>query len=156
VALTSVFSCRIQFTHLTGQLIGHNSCLVEPDPECLGKYQIFTKDDGASEKLLFGQIQLFPCDRKVYQYSITIGNRLYNVRSCDLRDRRLAIIGVPAHVTLANNDMQTIMRYSETLLEVIDSLPTTNKKYFVTVHNSEKQLGYLAIAILLDLHESQR
>ncbi|CAF4369792.1 unnamed protein product, partial [Rotaria sp. Silwood2] len=49
----------------------------------------------------------------------------------------------------------TILNYPETLFQVIDSFSKTTKKYHVNIHKKEWQLGYLAITILLHLHESR-
>jgi hypothetical protein len=44
----------------------------------------------------------------------------------------------------------------ETLYQVIDSFSKSNKKYHVTIHDKEWSLGYLAITILLHLHQSKK
>jgi hypothetical protein len=77
-------------------------------------------------------------------YTIIVGQKLYQVRSCDLKDRRLAIV-------------DTVQSYSpETLFEVTDPFSKSNKKYHVIINDKESQCGYLAFVILLDLHEFKR
>ncbi|CAF4839731.1 unnamed protein product, partial [Rotaria sp. Silwood2] len=75
--------------------------------------------------------------------------------SSDLRNRRLAIIDILQSNNSSKTNKNTILNYPETLFQVIDSFSKTTKKYHVNIHKKEWQLGYLAITILLHLHESR-
>jgi hypothetical protein len=48
------------------------------------------------------------------------------------------------------------INYCETLFQLIDLFSKSNETYHVNIHDKEWPLGYLAIIILLHLHESQR
>ena len=120
------------------------SCIVEPHKDTSYHYFIYSINNQTDEKVLFGQLSYEIHDYN-YNYTIIIGQRLYRVRSSDLKDRRLAIID-----TIISN-----YNHPETLFQLIDSLSKSNEVYHVNIHDKEWPLGYLAMTILLHLHESQ-
>jgi hypothetical protein len=145
------FFCSLKLSNLTNESLGECSCIVESDENQSHHYLIYSINDRTNKKILFGQLfyQIHPSDNL---YTIIIGQKLYKVQSSDLKNRRLAIIDIiPPNI----NDL-TNFNYPETLFQVIDSFSKTNQKYHVTIHDKEWALGYLAMTILLHLHESQR
>jgi hypothetical protein len=136
--------------------IGDESCTIEPDPNLQRNYLIYIKNEESNEKLLFGQLSYVLCSYDNYLYTIIIGRKLYKVRSCDLKDRRLAIIDTMEQNINSQSNRYSPIQCPETLFQVIDSFSKSNKTYHVTINDKEKQLGYLAIVILLDLHECKR
>jgi hypothetical protein len=122
--------------------IGEDICIVEPDPKQSHSYTIYLKND---KKTLFGQLFYQFCGYNNYLYTIIIGEKLYRVRSSDLENGLLTIID-----TAESNDRP------KTLFEVVDSFSKLNEKYHVTINEKKWQYGYLAIVILLDLHERKR
>ncbi len=130
---------------------GENSCTVEPDPECSKSYCIYLKNDKKKdEKILAGQLCYRPCGYNNYLYTIVIGQKLYEVQSCDLKNRGLTILD-----TIKSNNSST-MNYAKTLFQVIDTFSKSNKKYHLTINDKQRQYVYLAITILLDLHERKQ
>ncbi|CAF3392214.1 unnamed protein product [Rotaria sp. Silwood2] len=146
---------NIKLSNLTNKTIGNNSCIVEPDENQSRNYFIYSINHQSNEKILFGQLFYELCNFNDYLYTIIIGEKLYTVRSSDLRNRRLAIIDILQSNNSSNTDENTTSNYPETLFQVIDSFSKTTKKYHVNIHKKEWQLGYLAITILLHLHESR-
>ncbi len=129
---------------------------MEPDPNNARNYFIYIQTNESNEKTLFGQLGYELCSYDNYLYTIVIGRKLYKVRSCDLKDRRLAIIDLIEQNNSSQSEISSRNLSPETLFQVIDSFSKTNKNYHVTINDKEKQLGYLAIVILLDLHERKR
>ena len=127
-------------------------CTVEPDPNNDQQYLIYIQNETTQEKTFFGQLSYEICSYDNYLYTIIIGRKLYKVRSCDLKDRRLTMIDT-IHT---NSDSNSFTQCPETLFQMIDSFSKSNKTFHVTINDKEKQLGYLAIVILLNLHESKR
>ncbi|CAF0741624.1 unnamed protein product [Adineta ricciae] len=125
-------------------------CRVEPDGTRPHNYLIYSTNDDKNMKTLFGQLHWETCSYNNYRYTIIIGQKLYQVRSCDLKDRRLAIVDAIHRNKYSTTD------YPELLYQVIDSFSKSNKKYHVNIHDKEWPLGYLAITVLLDLHECKR
>jgi hypothetical protein len=121
------------------------SCIVESDPNVLHCYLINSINNQTNEKILFGRLS-YEISHYDNNYTIIIGQKLYQVRSSDLKYRGLAII----------DTIQSNLNYSETLFQLVDSFSKSNQKYHVNIHDNEWPLGYLAITILLHLHESQR
>lgn len=142
-----LFFYSVKLSNPFSKHMGEDYCLVEPDQKQLRNYLIYLKNDQTNTKKLFGQLRYQIDNYNDYLYTIIIGDKLYKVRSCDLKDRRLTIIDAIQYST--NN-------YPEMLFQVIDSFSKSNKKYHVNIHDKEWQLGYLAITILLDLHECKR
>ncbi len=97
-----------------------------------------------NEKILFGKLsyEFSPHDNI---YTIIIGQKLYQVRSSDLKYRRV----------IMTDALQMNGNQSQTLFHLVDSFSKSNHKYHVTIHDKEWPLGYLAITVLLHLHESQ-
>jgi hypothetical protein len=131
-------------------------CTIKPDPDKARNYLIYLKNHSTNEKTLFGQLSYELCNYDNYLYTIVIGKKLYKVRSCDLKDRRLAIIDTFEQVNRSKSDQSPTIQCPETLFQVIDSFSKANKAYHVTINDKEKHFGYLAIVILLDLHECKR
>jgi hypothetical protein len=75
---------------------------------------------------------------------------LYQVRSCDLKDRNLTIIDA------IQSDNSSSIYSPETLFQVMDPFSKSNKKYHAIINDKKSQYGYLAFIILLDLHECTR
>lgn len=124
------------------------ACAVETHENELHHYLIYSINKETNEKLLFGRL-LYEVSHSDNNYTIIIGQKLYKVQSSDLKDRRLAIIDV-------NHSESRNLKYPETLFQLIDSFSKSNEKYHVNIHDKEWPFGYLAITILLHLHESQR
>jgi hypothetical protein len=137
-----LFGYSIKLSNPINKYIGEDICIVEPDPKQSHSYIIYLKND---KKTLFGQLFYQFCGYNNYLYTIIIGEKLYQVRSSDLKDRRLTIID-----TVQSNN------YPKTLFQVVDSFLKSNKNYHVTINDEKCQYGYLAIVILLDLHECKR
>ena len=132
--------------------IGGNSCIVKSDENYPKNYLIYSVDDQLNKIKLFGQLQYELCGSNNYLYTIIIGQKSYKVRSTDLKYRRLVITD-----TIESNTDEVIrLNYPEILYQVIDSFARSNQTYHVNIHDKEWPLGYLAITILLHLHESQR
>jgi hypothetical protein len=131
-------------------------CTIECDPKKPRNYLIYLKSLSTNEKTLFGQLSYEFCSYDNYLYTIVIGRKLYKVRSSDLKDRRLAIIDTFEQINRTQSDQSPSIQCPETLFQVIDSFSKSNKTYHVTINDKEKHLGYLAIVILLDLHECKR
>jgi len=131
--------------------MGDCSCIVEPNKNELYQYLIHSINDQTNEKILFGRL-LYKINAYDNLYTIIIGQKLYKVRSSDLKNRRLSMIDT---IELNTNEITNI-NYPETLFQVIDSFSKSNEKYRVNIHDKEWPLGYFAITILLHLHESQR
>jgi hypothetical protein len=127
-------------------------CTVEPEEKNSHNYLISSIDGETNKKYLFGQLHYEICNYDNYLYTIIIGHKLYKVRSSDLKDRRLSIIDL----IQSNTNEVTRLDCPQTLYQVIDSFSKSNKKYHVHIHDKEWPLGYIAITILLHLHESQR
>jgi hypothetical protein len=129
---------------------GENSCIVEPDPEHSRSYLIYLKNDGTNKKSLAGQLFYERCGYNNYLYTIVLGRKLYEVRSCDLKNRGLTILDT------INSNNSSIIHHPKTLFQVIDTFSKSNKKYHLTINDKKWQYVYLAITILLDLHERKR
>jgi len=131
--------------------MGDCSCIVEPNENESHHYLIYSINDQTNEKILFGQL-FYQINNYDNLYTIIIGQKLYKVRSSDLKNRRLSMIDF----IQSNTNEITNLNYPEILFQVIDSFSKSNEKYRVNIHDKEWPLGYLAITILLHLHESQR
>jgi len=141
----------LKLSNLYNESMGECSCIVEPYENESHHYSIYSINDQSNEKILFGQL-LYEIHNSDNVYTIIIGQKLYKVRSSDLKNRRLTIID-----TIDSNiDEIRTLNYPEILFQLMDSFSKSNQKYHVNIHNKEWPLGYLAITILLHLHESQR
>ena len=127
-------------------------CVIEPDSKTPRNYLIYKKNDKLNTKSLFGRLSYEFSHNNDYLYTFLIGEKLYRVRSYDLRNRRLTIIGTIEF----NSPVQSNENSPETLFEVIDLFSESTKVYHVTVNDKKEHLGYLAIVILLDLHECRQ
>ena len=134
--------------------IGGEYCIVDPDPDKPQNYLIYSTENQSSKKTLFGQLFYQFCNYDNYIYTIIIGQKLYQVKSSDLKHRRLVIIDVIQPNNSSNENENTRLSCPETLFQVTDSFSKSNQQYHVNVHDKEWPLGYLAITILLHLHES--
>ncbi|CAF1167610.1 unnamed protein product [Adineta ricciae] len=143
---------KIKITKPLSKRFSPESCSVESDPSNSKHYLIYTNDANTDEKVLFGELTYELCSYNNYLYTIIIGRKLYKVRSSDLKDRRLAIIDTIE----PSNSQYPALQCPETLFQVIDSFSKSNSTYHVTINDQEKQFGYLAIVILIDLHERNR
>lgn len=123
---------------------GEYSCIVETHENELHHYLIYSINNQTDEKNLFAHLiyEVLPLDNA---YTIIIGQKLYKVRSSDLKYRRLTIV----------DEIHSNSNYPETLFQLIDTFSKSNDKYHVNIHDKEWPLGYCAITILLHLHESQ-
>ncbi|UJR14436.1 hypothetical protein I4U23_001433 [Adineta vaga] len=144
---------NIKLSNLTQEYTGEDYCLVEPDCQQSQNYLIYSKNDEKNTKILFGQLHWKLYSYNNYEYTIIIGQKLYKVRSCDLKDCRLVIVDANHS---SNLNPYSTTNYPELLYQVIDTFSKANKKFHVTIHEREWSLGYLAITILLDLHECER
>ncbi len=150
------FSSSVELSTTISKRLEDESCTVEPDPNTAQNYLIYIQNEESNGKILFGQLSYELCSYDNYLYTIIIGKKLYKVRSCDLKDRRLAIVDNIEQNNNNNSDQYSTIQCPETLFQVIDSFSKSNKTYHVTINDKENPLGYLAITILLDLHECQR
>ncbi|CAF0854995.1 unnamed protein product [Rotaria sp. Silwood1] len=141
---------NVKFSNAINGFTGEKICIVEPDPSQPQSYLIFLNNDETNETSLFGQLSYQLCSYDNYFYTIVIGQKLYQVRSRDLKDRRLTIVD-----RLQSNDSSFIY-CPETLFQVLDSFSKSNKKYHVIIKDKKCQYGYLAIIILLYLHECKQ
>jgi hypothetical protein len=101
-----LFISSIKLSNPVAKHIGDEICVVEPDPENKQSYLIFIQNAQSKDKTLFGRLSYAPCSYNNYLYTIIIGRKLYKVRSCDLKDRRLAIVDTmePAkRITMSRN-----------------------------------------------------
>ncbi|CAF0933569.1 unnamed protein product [Adineta ricciae] len=147
---------KIKITKPLSKRFSPESCSVESDPSNSKHYLIYTNDVNTDEKVLFGELFYELCSYNNYLYTIIIGRKLYKVRSSDLKDRRLAIIDTIEPSNSSSNYQYPALQCPETLFQVIDSFSKSNSTYHVTINDQEKQFGYLAIVILIDLHERNR
>lgn len=145
------FSCfflfSIKLSNPINKYIGEDICLVEPNPDQAGNYLIYLKN---TKKILFGQLAYQPCGFNDYLYSIIIGEKLYQIKSSDLKNRRLTIID-----TLKTKN-SSIINSPQILFQVLDTFSNENKKYHVTINDTKHKYGYLAIVVLLNLLECKR
>jgi ASC-1-like (ASCH) protein len=151
-----VFSSSVTLSNPISKRLGGESCTVEADPNKARNYLIYVENDESNEQTLFGQLSYELCSYDNYLYTIVIGRKLYKVRSCDLKDRRLSIVDTIQQNNNSGSDQYSAMQCPETLFQVIDSFSKSNKTYHVTINDKENQFGYLAISILLHLHECKR
>lgn len=123
------------------------SCKAEPDPDRPRSYLIFLYDNKTSQRNLFGRLCYQPCGYDNYFYTIFIGQKLYQIRSSDLKDRFLTI------VDKLESDNSFANSVPETLFQVLDSFSKLTKTYHITIRDKKSEYGYLAIVVLLYLHE---
>ncbi len=151
-----LFFYSVKLSNPLSKYMGEDYCLVETDPKQSHNYLIYKKNDQSNTKILFGQLFSKICGYNNYLYKIIIGQKLYKVQSCDLKDRRLAIVDAIQSNNSSTENPYSTSNYPDMLFQVIDSFSKSNKKYHVNINDKEWQLGYLAITILLHLHECKR
>ena len=144
------FYLSLQFFHVDNKHRQQGICSVVPDEKRAKNYLIYFKNRQTDKKILFGQLSYQNVGVGDFLYTIIFDNKLYQVRSCDLKDRRLTIID-----TVSSNDKSKTY-FMRTLLQVTDSFAKSTKTYHVVVNEMNYSLGYLAIVILLGLHESKQ
>lgn len=148
--------CSVNLSNSPSKSTKDELCTVEPDPNKARSYLIYIQNGASNEKKLFGQLTYNLCSYDNYLYTIVIGRKLYKVRSSDLKDRRLALIDTIEQNNHSSSNQCRVIQCPETLFQVIDSFSKLNKNYHVTINDKDKHIGYLAIVILLDLHENKR
>jgi hypothetical protein len=142
---------NIKLSNPIDKYTGDYICLVEPDPKQPGGYLIYLQNSKTEKKILFGQLFRLRCDRNDYSYTIIIGEKLYQIRSSDLKGRPLTITDV-----FQSRDSSGILNHPNTLCQVNEPFSKSNKIHHLTISDQKRQYGYLAIVILLDLHECKR
>ncbi|CAF0934102.1 unnamed protein product [Didymodactylos carnosus] len=122
-------------------------CIIERDKTEKQCYQISLNNKK------FATIKYYFVQTNNVIYHINIGStKQYSVSSNDLKYRALTIIDVPMDNLIDNvnnNDRQILIQVSNQFSKLTDT-------YHVIVNDIKYSLGYLAIAILLDLHERKR
>ena len=141
----------LKLSNLLNKTIEKSFCIFEPHENELHHYLIYAVNEQLNKKILFGRL-LYEINNHDNVYKIIIGQKLYKVRSSDLKDRRLSIIDTIE----SNTNESTRVNSPETLFQVIDSFSKSNRKYHVTINDKKLQYVYLAIVILLALHECKR
>ncbi|CAF2514030.1 unnamed protein product [Rotaria sp. Silwood2] len=144
---------NVQISNPISKYINNEYCVIEPDSKTPRNYLIYIVNDESNKKTLFGQLFYEICIYNNCLYTIVIGRKLYKVRSSDLKDRRLAIIDTFEQNNPSKLDQYPTFQCPQILFQVIDTFSKSNKAYHVTINDKEQHLGYLAIVILLDLHE---
>lgn len=126
---------------------GESSCLVEPDADRPRHYLIHVRNDETKEIKLVARFSYQLWDYGDYLYTFVIGQKAYQVRSSDLRYRRLALIDA---LQLNSN---AEVNCPDTLFQISDAFTSSNKQYHVTINDDKRQYAYLAITLLISLHE---
>ena len=132
------------------KLTGENSCLVEPNPERQRHYLIYLRNDDTKEMTLVAGFDFQPYGYDNYLYTLSMTGRRYQVQSVDLRNRNLILTEA-----LQFNSSSPSM-YPQTLYQVNEAFTNETKTYHLTIHDDERQYIFLAITILLHLHERKR
>ncbi|CAF1071577.1 unnamed protein product [Didymodactylos carnosus] len=123
-------------------------CTIEPDTTQQHCYKINLNNRQ------FAIIKYYFLQSNNVMYHINIDSkRQYSVCSVDLKYRVLTIID-----TIFNNLIGDSMNKEDgqVLIQVSDLFSKLTNTYHVTVNDDKYPLGYLAIAVLLDLHERKR
>ena len=126
---------------------------MEPDSNNLQSYQIYIDHGTSDGRRLFGRFSYKFCDYEDYLYTIIIHDKLYNVRSTDLKHRRLAIVDTFYAQDPSTSDQHPRLVRPKTLLQVTEPISKATEAYHVTMLETDEPFGYLAIVLLLDLHE---
>jgi hypothetical protein len=142
---------NIKLSNPINKYTGDDICIVEPDSKQCRNYLIYLQNARTEKKNLFGQLSYQLCGYNNYLYTIIIGQKLYQIRSSDLKDRRLTIIDKFQRTNSSN-----IFDCLNTLFQINEPFSKLNKTYHVTINDQKHQYGYLAIVILLYLHEYKR
>lgn len=142
----------IKVSIMRPDILGNYPCVVEPDEKRSGNYLIYLVSD---KKVLFGQFFYKYATMNDYIYTIVIGNKLYQIKSSDLRNSRLVFMDKCQCDNSSNKNSSKITSPSTTLFQVTDSFSRLNDTYHVNIYDKEWPLGYFAITILFHLHEAQ-
>ncbi|CAF4844510.1 unnamed protein product, partial [Rotaria socialis] len=126
------------------------TCIIEPDPRQPQSYSILLRNSQTNETSIFARLSYKLTGYSDYLYTIIIGQKLYQVRSCDLKYRRLTIMDE----TQVNESSAVCC--PQILLQVLDSFSKSNDKYHLIINDTKYEYGYIGIVILLYLHEYQR
>lgn len=122
------------------------SFLIELDPNDSRGYLIYLKN----RNILFGRMLFQIHGRDNYLYHIIIGEKIYQVRSSDLMDRRLTIIDQ------FEKENSSGINCPEVLVQTNNFFSQSNRQFHLTINHLECQYGYLALVILLILHEDKQ
>ena len=122
-------------------------CRVAIDENHLGNYFIYFENPKTNQRIPFGQLNWKMSDLDENLYSIRLGEKIYQLTSSDLRNRRLTIVDMNK-----NSDRF----HPENLLQVNDLFSKSNKILHLTINDEEQAFGYLSIVILLHILESKR
>ena len=131
---------------LVSEYVGKYSCTVESDPQSAHRYLIQSINHQTGKKSLFGQLSYRITSRENI-YKIIIGQKSYDVKSSDLQHCYLTMIDP------YNTDGST---RPKTLFQLNDIFSKSNETYHMNIHQKEWPLGYVAMTILLYLHERRR
>jgi hypothetical protein len=141
---------KIKLSNPINKYTGEYNCIVEPNRNQSRSYLIYLQNDKIKKRILFGQLSYQLCGYNNYLYTIIIGEKLYRIRSSDLKDRRLTIIDKFQSTNSSGFDCPNV------LFQVNESFSKSNEKYHVNINDKKWQCGYLAIVILFDLYECKR
>lgn len=130
------------------------SVSVESDPKYRQTYRIFLVENRTEAKQLFGFLQYQINPDQSYIYKISIEKKSYQFESRDLRNRRLSI--VDSFCSESSTPSHQHFQCPNTLFQVADLFSKTTDTYHVTIDDRQIQMGFLAMVILLDLHECHR
>ena len=139
---TSVLFFR-SFDRSSVKCSGDDSFLIESNPNHSRSYLIYLKNDHS----LFGELSYQIYGENNYLYRIVIGQKMYRVRSSDLLDRHLTILDT---LQTRNSSCPGV------LFQTNDAFSQLNRQFHLTINHLKWQYGYLALVILLILHEDQR
>lgn len=125
-----------------------DSCHVEFGDGRNQTYQIIVTLGESGESKVFGSLSFERTESRNNVYSIIIGRKFYQTTTEDLRDRLLAIVDVIGNNLSGRNNGR-----ADTILQVGDHFLKTTGTYHLSVVDFEMEIGYVALVILLDLHE---
>ncbi|CAF3839963.1 unnamed protein product [Rotaria magnacalcarata] len=127
-----------------------STCIIEPDPRQPQSYSILLRNSQTNKTSVFARLSYKLTGYSDYLYTIIIGQKLYQIRSCDLKYRRLTIMDE----TQSNESSAACC--PQILFQVLDSFSKSNDKYHLIINDKKYEYGYIGIVILLYLHEYQR
>lgn len=131
-------------SNLISEYVGDLSCNVESDPNIAHHYFIRSFNRQTNAKGLFGEL-FYQMTNAGFIYKIIIESNSYDVRSCDLQSSYLSL----------TEPVQLKGKWPNTLFQSNDLFSSSNSKYRVNIHENEWPLGYVALTLLLHLHETQ-
>ncbi|CAM4756178.1 unnamed protein product [Rotaria magnacalcarata] len=127
-----------------------STCIIEPDPRQPQSYSILLRNSQTNKTSVFARLSYKLTGYSDYLYTIIIGQKLYQIRSCNLKYRRLTIMDE----TQSNESSAACC--PQILFQVLDSFSKSNDKYHLIINDKKYEYGYIGIVILLYLHEYQR